>query len=279
MRKPHAFAAVLARLRREKGFRSPHAFYRARDGRRSLGLTYPNYLALERGRSLPKPARVPALLRALGVDEGTAPWQELVRSYLTSLLGSDALLRGLAEPAAVLETPTDEIVRGSIRQRAAQLSLEQWRLLAADPAAYYCHVYLINTPGWTLAAEVAREVKFPVARTRAALAALAAAGIVEVAAGRARSPLAYKSLQFLPALPELTHVRMPILRNREAFAGPRGKLAQRRNVSTRMTLAAMERCFRKISDAVALAGVCGNAEKSPDSDVYFVDARVFRIFD
>lgn len=279
MRKPHAFASVLARLRRERGFPTPHSFYKARDGRKSLGLSFPNYLAIERGRSLPRPARLPALLRALDIPEGTAPWNDLVRSYLASHLGSDALLRGLAEPSPSPELAADEVVRSSIRQRAAQFSLEQWRLLAGDPAAYYCHVYLINTPGWSLVAEVARAVGFPASRVRSALAALSAAGIAECSRGRARSPYAYRCLQPLPALPELLHLRMPLLRSREAFAGARGKLVQRRNVTTRMTEGAMTRAFRKLADAVALAGACGNAEKSPDSDVYFIDARVFRVYD
>lgn len=279
-RRPHLFGAVLSRLRLEQGFTNAHSFYKARSGRRSLGLSFANYLALERGRSLPKPQRVPALLRALGLSEASAPWQELLRSYLADVLGSEDLLKALASPPAVSpELISGEVVRQSVRQRAVQLDLRQWRLLAADPAAYYCHVYLINSPGWSGEAEVARAVNLPAGRVRRALKALAAARIVEAKGGKARSPMAYKCLQALPPLPELLPIRAPILRSREEFAAGRGTLVQRRNVTTRMSRSGMERYFLKLSETVALAGVCGNAEKADDTDVYFVDARVFRVFD
>lgn len=279
-RRPHPFGAVLSRLRLEQGFQSAHAFYKARQGRRSLGLSFPNYLALERGRSLPKPRRVPALLRALGLYEASAAWQELVRSYLTSVLGSEELLQALASPPAVSpELISGEVVRQSMRQRAVQLDLRQWRLLAADPTAYYCHVYLINSPGWCGEDEVARAVKQTVGRVRRSLKALAAARIVELKGAKARSPMAYKCLQALPALPELLPIRAPILKSREEFAAGRGTLVHHRNVTTRLSLSGMERYFLKLSETVALAGVCGNAEKADDTDVYFVDARIFRVFD
>ncbi len=37
MKKPYPFAAVLSRVRREQGFNNAHSFYKARDGRRTLG--------------------------------------------------------------------------------------------------------------------------------------------------------------------------------------------------------------------------------------------------
>lgn len=280
MKKPYPFAAVLARVRREQGFANAHSFYKARDGRRTFGMSFANYMALERGLSLPKAWRLEAILKALDITEAAPQWKELVRSYLTCLLGSDSLLKGL-EPAPVISAAltSDEVGRQALSQRAAQLELGQWRVLAADPTAYYCHVYLVNTPGWSGADEIAEALAVPATKVKNALKALSKAKIVELTGGRARSPFVYKYLQTLPLLPATTLLKSSILRSREAFATGRGILAQRRNVTTRMTNAGLDRYFQKLAETVTLSGVFGDAEKSEDSDVYFVDARIFKIFD
>lgn len=280
MKTPYPFAAVLARVRREQGFANAHSFYKARDGRRTFGLSFANYMALERGLSLPKAWRLEAILKALDLTAAASSWKELVRSYLTCLLGSETLLKGLEPaPAASAELTGDEVGRQALSQRAAQLELGQWRVLAADPTAYYCHVYLVNTPGWSSAGEIAGALALPSAAVKKALKALAKEKIIEHAGGRARSPFVYKYLQTLPLLPVTVHLKSSILKSREAFATGRGLLAHRRNVTTRMTKAGLDRYFQKLSETVTLSGVYGDAEKSEDSDVYFVDARVFRIFD
>ncbi len=280
MKKPYPFAAVLARVRREQGFANAHSFYKARDGRRTFGLSFANYMALERGLSLPKAWRLVVILKALDLTDAAPQWKELVRSYLTCLLGSDALLKGLEPaPAVSAALTSDEVGRQALSQRAAQLELGQWRVLAADPTAYYCHVYLVNTPGWSGADEIADALALPATTVKKALKALSTAKIIEFVGARARSPFVYKYLQTLPLLPATVHLKSPILKSREAFAAGRGLLALRRNVTTRMTKAGLDRYFQKLAETVTLSGVYGDAEKSDDSDVYFVDARIFKIFD
>ncbi len=280
MKKPYPFASVLARVRREQGFVNAHSFYKARDGRRTFGLSFANYMALERGLSLPKAWRLEVILKALDLTDAAPQWKELVRSYLTCLLGSDALLRALepAHAAAVVLT-SDEVGRQALSQRAAQLELGQWRVLAADSTAYFCHVYLVNTPGWSDTGEIAEALALPAAKVKSALKALSKAKIIELTDDRARSPFVYKFLQTLPLLPATTHLKSTLLKNREAFATGRGQLTQRRNVTTRMTRAGLDRYFQKLAETVTLSGVYGDAEKSEDSDVYFIDARIFKIFD
>ncbi len=280
MKKPFPFASVLARVRREKGYPNPHSFYKGCGGRRALDLSFANYLALEKGRSLPKPRRLEAIVGALGLEESSPLRRELVRSYLISLLGTDTLLRGLEGPAAPAgESATDEASRQAQRQRAAQLDLKQWKVLASDPAAYRVHVFLVNSPDWSTEAEIARAVGLSPAKARATIKALGSAKIVETSSGRARSPFAYKFLQSLPATPETASLKAAILRTRDGFAGPDAKLLKRMSVTTRFAAAGLERYFARLSDAVWLAGVYGDAEKAPDSDVCFVDARIYKVFD
>lgn len=279
MKKPFSFAAVLSRIRRERGFENAHSFYKSSGGRRALNLSFPNYLALEKGKSLPKPPRLEAILSALNLGEAAHLRRELVRSYLESLLGSDSLLRGFDAPAAASASASDEASRQAQRQRSAQLDLDQWRVLSGDPAAYRIHVYLINSPDWSAEAEIAKSTGETAARTRAVLKKLAAARIVELSGARARSLFAYKFLQTLPLLPTTAHIKAGILKTREGFAGPDAKLLHRVNVTSRFSAAGLERYFQRLSDSVWLSGVYGDAEKTPDSDVCFVDARIFKIFD
>lgn len=279
MKTPYPFAAVLARVRRERGFDNAHSFYKSCGGRRALNLSFPNYLALEKGRSLPKPPRFEAILGALNLGEAAHLRRELVRSYLESLLGSDALLRGLEAPAAASESASDEASRQAQRQRSAQLDLNQWRVLSADPSAYRVHVYLINSPDWSTEAEIAKSTGETPAKTRSVLKTLAAARIAEVSGVRARSLFAYKYLQTLPLLPTTAHIKAGILKTREGFAGQGAKLLHRINVTSRFSAAGLERYFRRLTDSVWLSGVYGDAEKTPDSDVCFVDARIFKVFD
>src|SRR6185369_14338100 len=202
---------------------------KAAGGRRGLGMLYPNYMALERGRSLPKPWRLEAILKALNLSPTSPQGRELVNAYLVSSLGSDALLKGLEASPVASSAASEELARHALRLRSTQLELTQWRVLAADPAAYYCHVYLINTPGWSKESELAEALGLPAAKVRAALGALAGAKIVERSRGRARSPFAYKWVRTLPHLPATLNLKSAILRHREAFAGKKGTLEHRSN--------------------------------------------------
>jgi len=178
MKRHHPFAAALVRARREQGFASGHAFYRARDGRRAFGMLYANYMALERGASLPKSWRLEAILKALDLSPASPQWQELVRAYLASLLGSDALLKGLLPAPAESALSSEEVAREALRLNTVQLDLEQWRALARAPAAYYCHVYLVNTPGWSKASELAQALRLTPVKVREALSVLAKARLI-----------------------------------------------------------------------------------------------------
>jgi len=86
-------------------------------------------------------------------------------------------------------------------------------------------------------------------------------------------------LRTLPLLPATMNLKSAILKNRDAFAGARGSLVHGTNLTSRMTKTNMERYFARLTETVRLSGVYGDAEKTDDSDVYFVDARIFKVFD
>src|SRR5437868_2759775 len=184
----HPFGEALARLRKEQGFESAHAFYRARAGRRTLGLSFANYLLIEKGRSLPKAFRVKNLIAALGLKSEDRRAGGLVRAYLVSLLGSEELLGILDQGGARAGSPAswrlaEEAARQALSQRTVQLSEDQWKTLAAERPAHDCHMLLVNTPGWRPISEVQRSAGLSAPEAARTLRLMAAAGLVELSGG------------------------------------------------------------------------------------------------
>src|SRR5579859_3340438 len=152
MAKAMAFGSALARIRRESGFDSAHAFYKVRDGRRNFQMTFRNYLNVEQGKSLPKPERVEALLTALRVEEHSPAARELADAYFVSL-GLGALLKFTRPPRAAAASSGDG---ANVLERAGQqvmrhltsnLTMEQWKAAVSDYAVYVCDDLLQTTSG------------------------------------------------------------------------------------------------------------------------------------
>lgn len=118
------FGSVLARLRKEQGFATAHAFYKARGGRRVFGVAFTNYLALERGNSLPKGRRLEGLVAALGLEPGSRAARELVLAFLKDTLGSETLARPFEVPPCPIRPPRDGRLRKMRRGRP-------WGIVAA----------------------------------------------------------------------------------------------------------------------------------------------------
>ena len=163
------FSSVLARLRREQGFATAHAFYKARGGRRAFGVAFTNYLGLERGRSLPKGRRLEVLVAALGLEPASRAARELVLAYLKDTLGSETLTRPfevlpLPDPAPPGWQIAENAARQALGGRSRRLTPEQYALLARDEATYACHVADGTKDGYDIeiTAAVAEAVNIPV---------------------------------------------------------------------------------------------------------------------
>lgn len=275
-----SFAEVLTRLRGAAGFRTAFAFYRARDGRRALGVAFPNYLKLERGRHLPQPRRLEPIIAALGFAPDSPEARELVRAYLGSVLGSERLLKIATGSTPVDPAPASWLMaeaasRQAISQRSVQLSLDQYRALAADADAYACHVILANTQAWVSRTELARLTGLPIALVSRALAVLEKSGLAERREDDARSPLAGRFV-VPPGATSLTAGIYAALRKHRAAW-------DRRTVDSayfvlRARKDAMGRYMHHLSDAVKLSTVYGDAKPGEDSSIYLVEARLSEVF-
>lgn len=277
-REPLSFGPTLAALRRSRGHANAHAFYKASGGTRALGLSFAAYLAVEAGRSLPKPRRLEPLIKALGLLPASAERRGLVRAYMSSLLGDDALLRELEGPRN--DAPPrlgEEAARQAVRQRATALRLDQWQLLAEDYESYACHLYLSNSPGFASGEEIASAVRLKPAAVKEALKKLARAGLLELSAGRARHRHVYKIVAPLPLSPATAGLKAALLRHNRRLLED-APHAHRSWLTARLSQEALERYVAHLADAVNLAAIYGDAEKTADTSVYQVDALVTRLF-
>lgn len=275
------FAETLKGLRENAGFATPFAFYRGRDGRRTLGLSFPNYLKLERGGSLPQPRRLEPLLSALGLEAGSPQARELVRAYLQALLGSERLLEIAAGASAPDPAPpgwilAESAARQAIGQRKVALTLEQYRALARDGLAYACHVILANTRDWIESRELARLVGRPARAVAGALAVLERAGLAERSGAKARSPLAGRFVAPPAATPALAAVYASLRGHRSSW---KKKTRGSHYLILRATEAAMERYAPHLADVVSMSAIYGDVKPSEDSGMYLVEARVSKLFE
>ena len=222
------FSSVLARLRREQGFATAHAFYKARGGRRAFGVALTNYLGLERGRSLPKGPRLERLIAALGLDPASRAARELVLAFMSDTLGSQALLRSFELPSLPDPAPPGwQIAENASRQalggRSVRLTPEQYALLARDEATYACHVLLANTRGWVETKELSRMLGLAPADLRRRLKILSGAALAQVRDGKTRSPLAGKYVMPPLSSPAAAFSASRLRKHRDEWLRRRGK--------------------------------------------------------
>ena len=280
---PHAFGTALAEARGAQGFKTPYAFYTARDGRRLLGLSFANYLRIEKGRSLPKPFRLLRLVGALGFSSGEPRAKALIRAYIKSVLGSDELLEAreaaAPDPAPASWLLAENATRQAIGQRAIQLSMEQYRVLAKDPTAYAAHALVCNTHGGLETKELARMLKVSAAALRAALSALCKAGLATKRGTVIESPFAGKFVTPPTPTPELAGVFAALAKHRAAWLESRARVLDAPYLILRAPKAKMRQYLAHLGDAVRLSAVYGDVKPGEDSEFYLVEGRVMRLFE
>ncbi|MFH2202805.1 MAG: hypothetical protein ABIJ96_06810 [Elusimicrobiota bacterium] len=279
----YPFGTVLTRLRREHGYPTAHAFYQSRGGKRGLGLSFANYLALERGRSLPKGSRLPKLMSALGLVSNSKGGKELVYAYLKDVLGSDKLLRPLLAAAAPNPLPpslalAEAASRQGTRQRSIQLTLEQYRVVAKSAAAYACHIVLANSWGWMDRPELAKITGLTKAELDQAIKELGKAGLARFQGKRVRSPLAGRFIIPPNITPHTASIYSAMLGHRTKWVKERGRLAFNRYLLLRMSNDKLAAFLPHFNEMIRMSALFGDVARSPDSSVYLVESRAVRLF-
>lgn len=278
---PHAFGGVLARTRKQQGFPSAHAFYTGRDGRRTLGLTFRNYLNLESGKSLPKPERFLAIVSALGLADHAANARALAEAYLASL-GLERVTRllagGKSRPRSEDWRLAELAARKALEQTTVQLTAEQWKLRADDYDANTCHLLLLNTAGWQPVPAIARRTGIALTPVKRALRKLAAAGLAEISGEKARSALLGKSVAAPPRTPAMVGVIAALRKHQERWS-ERGKLLRNAITVVRLSREDLDHLQRHMDQFMDLALLYSSAEPAPDSDIFVLRGQIHRIFE
>jgi hypothetical protein len=279
----HRFAETLTRLRRDQGFKTAHAFYRQRGGRQGLGLSFANYVKLERGASLPQGPRIEALASSLGLTPGSPQTRELVLAFLADTLKSTKLLEGLgsavSDPAPPSWQLAESATRQAIGQRSLQLTPEQYAAIASDERAYACHVVLANTKGWTPKAELSELVGLAPKDVEAGLRILSKASLVELGSEGARSPLAGSYIVPPAVTPALSAVYARLLEFRKKWVERRGQNVDYKYLLLRAPRAKFSSYLPHLADVVAMSAIYGDVEPGENgSEFYLVEGRVTRLF-
>ncbi|MBI4348159.1 MAG: hypothetical protein HY553_15065 [Elusimicrobia bacterium] len=185
-----AFSRQMRRLRLDAGFKTAYRFYHQNGGRRNFPFTYVHYLRLENAGRLPRPQWMAVLLGALRLSPGHKGARELCLAYLKDSLESPEAVALILEPllhppAAPAQNAAAEAMRWIKAEHVVHLSAEQFRVLAADEATYWCSEALVNDRGSWSPPELAERLGLKPESVRRGLARLASCGIARrTAAGR-----------------------------------------------------------------------------------------------
>lgn len=283
MARLYPFGEKLARARKEQGFATPHAFYLGRGGQKGFGLTFANYLGIERGRNLPKAWRFKNILACLELPPHSPRTKELVYWYLASVLESEELLRGLIQESVPDPAPGSWKLAESASAQAlgrskAQLTLEQYGVIANDPAAYACHVILCNTAGWFKFSELAKTAGLGLAAAKKSLAALAAVRLVVLSGAKARSTLETNYVVPPTPTPAMAGIYAALKNHRSAWIDKGGRTFHAPYLLLRAKRAQMDRYLEHLTEVVNMSALYGDIANGRDSEMFLVEGRVVRLF-
>lgn len=179
---------LLAQYRKEAGFETGRGFYKKCGGRAALGCTYQQYLNIETGRSVPKPAAFYAIIVQLGIWRDYEKSRRLCRAYLEAQFGGgeflEFLLRSLgpvSQAAASTATPLRRAMQRDHDSRLAPLTPEQSRLIKQDAVHYWTHHVLTGDAGWWDAGKIAKLFGFRTGEVQKALDELVKAKVAGLA--------------------------------------------------------------------------------------------------
>ncbi|TBR22352.1 hypothetical protein EPO15_08250 [bacterium] len=278
------FARRLAALRRAAGYASAREFYKAVDGRRTLGCTYAQYLNVEAGRSVPKAALARKALALLSLQPDDPRCRGAVTAYLEAALKDGAFLELVRQvysaPPGAGDAPLRRALDESARARRVQLSQSQVDAVEGDETAYWCFQVFCNDPGGWDARALSRLLGYGVPALRRALARLSAAGVIrEHEKGVYRIFAPGKSFT-CPR--EDFHVPKTLarwLRRLKTPPGPGPRVEMYRSLVLRASAARLKQYSPFLAESVAGAGLYAESRGGEDTGLYVVEGVVRRLLD
>ena len=278
----HGFGEALAAVRKEQGYATPFAFFKGRGGRKGLGLTFANYLSLEKGENLPKGWRLKKLIDALGLEAHDARTRGLLRAYFAGVLGSpelvDLLLGAGADPVSSGQSLAERAARQARAATRIQLDLSQYKILADNPGAYACHVILCNTAGWTEGAHLAKLTGHSLPQIRKELQKLKAAKLALVSGAKARSTLEKHFVEPPTPTVALSAAYAKMSGHRRRWVEDRGRAVHGAYLLLRARKGTFAQYFDHLDEAVKMSAIYGDMDPAADSEMYLVEGKITRLF-
>lgn len=280
------FSALFARLRRQAGFETAYAFFHKNGGRKVFGCSFANYLRIENGSHLPKPARLPQLCALLRLPLRERSRRTLVEAYLESWLGSRDLRDWMiapfdrAAPAAAPKDPARRALDRVVQESGRPVSLDQFKSIVSTPAAYWCYRILTTSRESYAPADLVRIAGLAPALVAKALAALTRARIARRGRdGRYASPLAGQFLVFPDSRTLPAGLLERALKYNRAMLRSRGRVVDVRWCGVRADARQLEGFLPSFREAVRSVNAYAITEKTEASGLFFVEGRVTQLLD
>lgn len=275
------FGAALARLRREAGFHTPYAFYHKNGGRRAFPFTFPYYLKIERGDSLPRPEWLPPLLALLRIPPTRELWRRFVVDYLKDLMGGEETFSALVAPLlapAEPGRPGKQAAKRLLSEQAVHITPKQFSALVADAATYWCFECLVNDLGSHTPEELATVLELPESAARTGLEALVEQKLARrTAKGRYWSELARKFYVFPRAYEGFEKDRARLWDYEDKMARRKGAELFNGGILLRAEEGAVRRAMQGLSDAMEEASAYSVNEKGEGTALFLLQTRVRRL--
>ena len=279
------FPAVLLRLRREAGFKSAYQFYHDNGGRRHFPFTYVHYLRIERGESLPRPEWVPLFITSLRLSPGAQGCRAFLIAFLEALLGTqracDAVLSPLLTPAKAANGPGDasrQALRWIKSEHTVHMTPEQFRVVAADEATYWCsEVLCSDSSSWT-AAQLAAKLALPAPALQRGLERLVKARLAKRTSDqRFRSRWEGKIFTFPGRLEGMRGLLRKVQGYWERAIARHGQDIIARVELVRADKGAVRDFGAALAEAVEGANLRSTREPGPATGFFLVEVRVRRV--
>lgn len=277
------FSKVLARARREAGFKTAYQFYHGNGGRRHFPFTYVHYLRLENAGRLPRPAWMGRLVTALRLSPGAEGFRKFFLAYLRDLLGGAEAAELILEPLLCRHgSPAAAASASALRwmkaEHAAHLTPAQFKAAASSEAAYWCYEVLCNDEGAWTAENLAGRLKLAESAVRAGLARLKRAGLARaMSSGRFRGRQPGKLHTFPGRLEGLSSELARVQGYWDKMRRRRGADISARVELVRAEAGFMRRYAEDLSAAVEQANAGAVRSAGEDTGLYAVEARVRRL--
>jgi transcriptional regulator with XRE-family HTH domain len=147
------FGSLLVEKRRERGYPTAYSFFHGRGARR-FGVTFQQYLRVEKGTRLPSLKTLEAILDALGTrDNFEAGRTQLLRAFLKASVEGSPLFDPILEPkATVVQNASAEAPEAMLKvalKRALEsipsMTVEQAEAIVANRPQLWIFEWLLHT--------------------------------------------------------------------------------------------------------------------------------------